>query len=157
MLADCATVDGRMVDRAANCTRCKTRTECRTIVSMKTSSLGAAAAAIFALGLGDIALAQSQEASDVKATVAADAKTVGQAVEHSAQTVGHAVADKSRQAEHVVADDAKAAAETVRDDSKKAAQAVENGAKTVGQTAKENAVKAKEAVTPKSSEPVSKN
>ena len=41
----------------------------------------------------------------------------------------------------------------MRDDTKKAAHAVEDGAKTVGKKVKEDAGKAKEAVTPKSSEP----
>jgi hypothetical protein len=132
--------------------RCKTRSECRTILLMKVTFPAAATAAVFALVLACGAHAQGQP-TDTSTTVKNDARSAGHAVAHSATAVGHTVADKSRQAGHAIAEDTRSARDTIRDDSKKVGHSVADGARSVGRSFKDGAGKVKASFTGKSSDP----
>jgi hypothetical protein len=130
--------------------RCKTRCDCRTILSMRATFVRAAAAATFALVLAPATHAQSQETPNTATTVKGDARTAGHAVAHSADAVGHSIAEQSRQAGHAISDGTRSARDAVRDDSKKAGHAIADGARSLSKSVREGAVKVKAAVTGKS-------
>src|SRR5215469_4290176 len=135
--------------------RCKSRGDCRTILSMKVIFLASAAAAALTL-VGGV-YAQSQQTSDTTAVVKNDARTAGHAVANSATAVGHSVAETSRHAGHAVAEGTRSTRDTIRDDSKKVGHAVADSARSVGHSVKEGAGKVKAAVSGKPSEPEPKS